>query len=198
MRYIIEPHADDAFLSLGGHIEQWVKAGEEVIIVTVYSKTANGKRGREAEAYAAAIGARWEGLGLVESGSSKTETPEEAPVLKALQWFANGARFLDGVDAEVFTPLAIRHTEHKLVTRCVCMAFRSFRISRYLDQPYATIGSNSPEVTVALEGLTIQSFLKPHSRKYRHIPLFKTQSKFFYFNPAESLKNNIELIVSNG
>ncbi len=43
--------------------------------------------------------------------------------------------------------------------------------------------------------MLVRSFLQPHARKYRHIPLFKDQSKFFHFNPAEKLKGNVEMLL---
>jgi len=53
---IVEPHADDAFLSLHDHILEWVREGNHVCIVTPSSEP---RRMREAEAYARKVGADW-------------------------------------------------------------------------------------------------------------------------------------------
>lgn len=181
MKYVIEPHADDAFLSMGGHIEEWVKKGEAVTIVTVYSATP--KRGAEAKAYADAVGAAWIGCGAVEAGSM-----DGLPATFELP------SFNDAFD--IFVPLGIRHEEHKLV-RAIAEGTIGSRIiptlSYYLDQPYALQPSNSAEVSKVVAGMIVGSYLKPTARKYRHIPIFKTQSKFFFYNPIDSLKHSVEM-----
>jgi len=53
---IIEPHADDAFLSLHGHIKEWIKDGVDVCIVTLSGDT---RRLQEAERYALTQGCEW-------------------------------------------------------------------------------------------------------------------------------------------
>ena len=59
--WVIEPHADDAFLSLGWSIRQWSQEGRHVGIVTVY--TSEEYRVKETQQSAEAIGAEWHGLG---------------------------------------------------------------------------------------------------------------------------------------
>lgn len=54
---VIEPHADDAFLSLHAHMKRWVDTGSEVFIHTEFYETA--RRQHEANDYAASIGAEW-------------------------------------------------------------------------------------------------------------------------------------------
>lgn len=185
--FVIEPHADDAFLSLGGHIEQWVRRGIFVTIVTVFSGTR--KRARDAKSYADAVGVNWVGLGLVEGGVRAPHLNEEVK------------RFVVSRDFHqtFLLPLGILHPEHKAVRDAFEQVLPRVEghPNYYLDQPYASKGKNSEEITDLLYNSTgkVLSFLKPHSRKYRHIPLFKDQSKFFHFNPATELKHTIEMIM---
>ncbi len=184
MIYVIEPHADDAFLSLGGHIEKWVKEGQLVTIVTVFSSTR--KRARDAEAYAKAVGARWLGLGAIEGCIVR----DAEYALK--QWLLG-----QDYGRTYVLPIAVSHPEHKLV-RAVCEKYLpkvEANTLYYLDQPYASMTKSAPDVTREAAGMRLYSWLKPHSRKYRHIPLFKDQAKFFHFNPAEKLKHNAEVIL---
>jgi hypothetical protein len=53
---IVEPHSDDAFLSLHAHILKWVGEGSSVHIVTLED---NPRRSIEAAAYAKKAGATW-------------------------------------------------------------------------------------------------------------------------------------------
>jgi hypothetical protein len=175
---VIEPHADDAFLSLGGHIKNWVKAGEEVTIVTVYSGTR--KRAADAEAYARSVRAGWVGLGYVEAGSTASAAP-----------LGDGLR-LPKAD-RYYSPLGIKHHEHYLVTDFARMEAKN--LLYYLDQPYALTQSNGEEVNFKMRGRFIQSYLRPHASKWNAIPLFKDQAKFFHFNPAEKLKACEEMVL---
>lgn len=168
---VVEPHADDAFLSLGTHIEEWSKAGKRVRIVTVFSGTR--KRASDAQAYATAAGAEWEGWGYVEG----EPLPADLPALSA--------------QARVILPLGLFHSEHVAVRDALAGPGRWY----YLDQPYAIIQKNGPAATDLLEGRRVVSYRKPGVRKFRHIPLFKDQAKFFHYNPPEKLIQTCELIV---
>ena len=53
---VIEPHADDAFLSAHGHIQQWLKQGHDVRIMTVER---DARRLAEGERYAEKVGAKY-------------------------------------------------------------------------------------------------------------------------------------------
>jgi len=180
---IIEPHADDAFLSLGGHIALWVKQKANVKIVTVYSGTR--KRAADAETYAKAVGAAWEGLGYVEAGDG-------AGTGAGVGEFPFPLPYIVSRDEVVITPLGLQHPEHKAVR-----AAMSETNLHYLDQPYAAAIKNAAEVQSRLVDTKIVSYLKPSAHKYRHIPIFKDQSKFFFYNPKEKLVGNIELIVED-
>jgi len=180
VRTIVEPHADDAFLSLGGHIAQWKKGGEQVKILTVYSGTR--KRASDAENYAKALGVAWEGLGFTEDGGGASGGAGELPD-EPLYDVAEGEQLI--------VPLGLAHPEHRVVReRLGCGVY-------YLDQPYASQCKYQEEVNQKLVGTTVTSFLRPHARKYRHTGIFKDQTKFFFYNQPDQLKYNIELIVED-
>lgn len=179
--YVVEPHADDAYLSLGGAIVDLVKAGRHVIIVTVFSGTR--KRAADAERYAAAVGAGYLGLGLVEAHYSIT-VEIETPGLDVVR--ADLPR-----DGTMIFPLGIRHPEHRAVARLAEPGDYA-----YLDTPYQLRRRNAAEVASLLDGRTIVHYARPDwRRKYRHHALFKDQSMFFYRCPPESLAPAVEMIV---
>ena len=186
---VIEPHADDAFLSLGAHIEEWVKTGEDVQIITVYSATP--KRDKDAASYAKAVGAMWLGLELTEAGGGLNCTPAEIR-----HDFFDFMR--KGYD-RIILPLAFAHPEHKAVrnnftARYARVPFHA-ALEFYLDSPYQIAQKNNALVTRALLGMTVVSYKKPSIRKWKHMPLFKTQQLFFHYNPKEKLQQCFELIV---
>lgn len=168
---VVEPHADDAFLSLGQHIAEWQKAGDHVLILTVFSGTR--KRAADAAAYAKALKVGWVGLGYVEGSPLPVRLPALPP------------------QARVLLPLAVTHPEHVAVRD----RYETMDCWYYLDQPYAITQRNGPRVTKLLEDMTVVSYRHPGVRKYRHIPLFKDQAKFYHYNPAEKLVQTCELIV---
>jgi hypothetical protein len=182
-RIIFEPHADDAFLSLGGHIERWKKEGDSIRIVTVYSGTR--RRKEDACAYARAVGAQWTGMEVVEGGKSN---PQPLPS----EIFSPYCVLTEG---EFYVPLGFAHPEHDIVRRAVEEAQLSL-LFYYLDQPYAMAHKNSEGVADAARDLSVISYLRPHSNKYRHCPLFRDQAKFFFYNPPEKLKHSFELILA--
>jgi LmbE family N-acetylglucosaminyl deacetylase len=190
----IEPHADDAFLSLGGLLEGWIKMGQKVTIVTVYSGTR--KRAADAEAYAKAIGAEWRGMGAVEYGSMKEGDP--AGIITP-QNFEGMRDILDPEKVRTFLlPLAIGgHPEHVEV-KAVFSNVKGVRerAAYYADQPYAAKLKAQEEVDDTLTGRTIFAIHRPGARKYRHVKLFKDQSFFFHLNPPEDLMwKTFELVV---
>lgn len=200
MRIIIEPHADDAFLSLGGHIEKWAKEGKSpTTIVTVYSGTR--KRGRDASSYAAAVRASWTGLGAKEPDDEGQPGEGSAALRAGLEEVVQERAASDALGRlDIIVPLGIKHQEHKEVRSAVEAMIVKFRkmqagLFYFLDQPYAATQSNGAEVEGLIQGRHIESYLKPHARKYRHVPLFKDQAKFFYYNPPEKLVGNVEMIV---
>lgn len=181
MIIVVEPHADDAFLSLGQHIENWTKEGTAVQIVTVYSGTR--KRGRDAEAYALTVGAIWKGLGFVEAGVSAGGMVQRLPRLP-----------LELGKSRVIVPLGFPHPEHAEVRHAV-ENLRPDYLQYYVDAPYQISSKHSEEMNNAMYRKLVISILKPNARKWKHIPLFKDQSKFFYFNNSEKLSRCFEIIV---
>jgi len=186
---ILEPHADDAFLSLGGHIEKWRASNVPVSIITVFSKTR--KRAEDAKAYAKAVDALWIGFPF----SEDREKPEKDRKSLTRVLASTFAPF--GSEAKIIAPLGIYHPEHRMLRSVVedVMLGLPFPLLYYLDQPYASVMKNADETHAKLEGKTVASYLRPRATKYRHVKLFKDQAKFFYFNPPEKLAANIELIV---
>lgn len=180
---VVEPHADDAFLSLGTHIEEWIKKGVEVTIWTVFSGTRN--RASDAQAYAEAVKARWIGSGLVEGFGLDNHSE------------ALGSTRAEVNSNQVILPIALTHSEHVSVRS----EFERLKfwpdpeIFYYLDQPYAITQKNGDAVVHACAGKRIISYRMPGSRKFRHIPLFKDQAKFFHYNPAEKLIRGCELVL---
>lgn len=198
IKIVVEPHADDAFLSMGQHLENWQKSGHTTAIITVFSGTR--KRARDAESYANAVRAQWIGCGLVE----QEEVSEEriyALVMDAYDLIRKGysidlRQYTEDhgpllPPTDMYIPLALTHPEHVLVRKALEREATGF----YVDQPYAITQKNSELVTDLLIGKTVLSYQHPGKRKYRHIPLFKDQSKFFYFNGEDKLLQTFELIV---
>lgn len=185
---VVEPHADDAFLSMGGHIEKWVKNRDKVTIATIYSGTR--KRGDDALNYAHEVGADWMGLGIAE-GKTRLEDPNA--LKKACRDLRIAVQRVEKFD-RIILPLGIGHAEHAAV-RSEIEGDWWPDMWYYFDQPYTAISTHLEDVLSRSRGMVIESYLKPHLRKYRHIPLFKDQAKFFHFNPAESLVKTFEMIV---
>lgn len=187
MIYVVEPHADDAFLSLGFHIETWTyKLRKQVTIVTVYSGTR--KRGAEAEAYARSVGARWVGLGFTEAGlGAKDINAKPRPLPTNVFTRAN---LVQSPSDFWIGPLSIRHPEHFEVRRRM-----PSDALYYLDMPYAYTPKNAPLVTKALAEHVVVSWMRPPKRKWTGVSFFKDQSKFFFFNPVTTLENTFEMLL---
>lgn len=181
---VVEPHADDAFLSLGAHIEEWVKKGVAITIWTVFSGTR--KREADARAYAEAVGAKWVGSGLVE-GVDKLPDRLDALLEARNQIDSN----------QVILPVALTHPEHIAVRAEFerLSLWQNPQLFYYLDQPYAITQKNGDVVTTACAGKRIISYRMPGARKFRHIPLFRDQAKFFHYNPAEKLMRGSEIVL---
>lgn len=163
---VVEPHPDDAFLSLGWHIRKlW--AEEDVTILTVY---ADARRTKEATAYAESVGAKSLCLGLAEtkmlaSGTKTRMVPELATALKGIPY-----------DRVIF-PLGLQHPDHLSVA-----ATRPAGAWRYLDTPYQTKQKLGESLNQKMDGMLIRFICFPPKRKWDSIPIFKSQAKFFHFN----------------
>ena len=162
---VVEPHCDDAFLSLGWHLQHIWKEHERVIL-TVFS---DKKRDEEATAYAEAIGATSISLCL-------QETPMEGSLVKRLIPEVR-LKLAEIEFDQVYFPLGLQHPDH------INTAFsRLAGAFRYLDTPYQAKQKLSEELIQKSKGMEIQSICFPPKNKWKHIPLFKSQSKFFHFN----------------
>jgi hypothetical protein len=179
MIWVIEPHADDAFLSLHEHLLAWKKGGRDVTIVTIYS---NPQRDGEAKAYADSVGAFHASLTITDQ-SHLGLPPRPIPPL------ASWPLPISPDDQWVF-PLGLQHPDHKQV-RGEAPDGAWF----YLDTPYQAKLKLQAELMRFVRSRKIVSIRYPSKRKWRSIPIFKSQAKFFHFNPAESLERIPEIIV---
>lgn len=180
---VVEPHPDDAFLSLGWHLETLWRDHERMII-TVF---ADEKRGKEAERYAAEIGASHYCLGLPESNMNSPTEKGVKPIPELKELLKN-----DGiVDADLFLfPLGLQHPDH--IRTAVS---RPANALRYLDTPYQTKQKLGNELRRKCEGMEIYSLAFPSKKKWKHAELFKTQAKFFYFNKDLLIGDLPEIIL---
>ena len=170
---VIEPHADDAFLSLGGHIIRWRNEGFNVHIITVIPQTP--KRAREAAQYAEFAGASWEEYKTTSTWGTLWEG-----------------------DQQVILPLAMQHPEHIQVREAFEKAnpWLWDKVWYYFDIPYSGKQKNSDRTRELSQGMRMVSYLQPGMLKFKPaVPIFKTQAKFFHFNPPEKLKMIPEIII---
>lgn len=179
---ILEPHADDAFLSMGGHLLRWKKEGRDmsdIKIVTVYGTE---KRAKEAQAYATLLGVEYEWLGLIEAGAMDATIPE--PTLP------------DFAGRIIYAPLGLRHDEHYAVHNVARLELtKRNEVRYYVDMPYALQQKNESELEEKLHGRRVWSVCRPNARKY-HVAekIFKSQSRFWYYN-KEMVKWITEMTV---
>lgn len=177
---VVEPHADDAWLSLGGHIAEWRRLGKAVHIVTVYG---DERRWAEAAAYADRVGASWACAGLPEGGHG----------LRAGDWTPQrptlGDLDLDGGDG-VCWPLGLRHPEHRAVA-----SLAPDGAWRYVELPYALTTANAAEATLMLTGRYVESWFRPNfAAKNAVAGIFRSQALFWYRN-RDRLRHAPEVIV---
>lgn len=164
---VVEPHADDAFLSVGWHLQKlW--EGIDKTIITVFS---DPRRTKEANSYAEAVGATSVVLGLAEA---KMLSGEKSRAIQPLrEWLNENLQESD----QVYFPLGLQHPDHISVALT-----RPAGAYRYLDTPYQAKLKLSEELLKKAPGMSIQSICFPPKNKWKHIPLFKSQAKFFHFN----------------
>lgn len=177
---VIEPHADDAFLSLGYHLSTLWRGVHQCAIYTLFPETE--QRAREAAAYAKSVGA-------VSYYRKQHLTEAEAPTVAALRNDIKAITFLFEAQM-VVGPLGIQHEQHVLTAAALLPG-----ALRYLDTPYCAKIKNGDAVREMLLHKSIESFAIPPLSKFRACDLFKSQAKFFYFNPPESLARSPEVIV---
>jgi hypothetical protein len=141
---VVEPHPDDAFLSLSRHLDQWGKDGHEITIATYY-----GFPGRSSKKYADSIGARLVELNMrgeyslgKDDGKHLKELLKDGGHILGCYWenFEAGELKNNPVPGDydiILLPMAIYHPEHILVTK----RFQGFKnILYYMDQPYYSRG----------------------------------------------------------
>jgi hypothetical protein len=163
---IIEPHADDAFLSLHGHIQSWIKQGHVVTIRTIHG---DARRMDEAQRYADAVGCEWE---------SHVDYLADTPRMRTA--VLPHAQF----DTLVL-PLGLKHPDH-IDARLHLDTGGSWY---YVDMPYALVQRDNAEVNEQLSGMEVISFMKPHARKWRHLSIFESQKRYFsHFHRADAFK----------
>jgi len=179
MFWVVEAHADDAFLSLHDHmVGPW--KDEELTIVTVFSSE---RRQREVQEYASRIGARSIWLGYPENKSMRSPCCVEPSLEDKLEEpFQQRDRLI--------LPVGIQHPEHLATAQMS----ESRRVWRYLDTPGYAKRKLADEVNGKIKNLRIVSLRKVHKSKWKHVELFKSQSKFFYFNSPEKLPQ-VEIVL---
>lgn len=169
MLTVVEPHADDAFLSL----HDTLRNGDGVRIVTVFG---SDRRMKEAERYAETIGAEHVALGYPESKmSGDGVTNVEIP-------------YWEGVMA---WPLGIQHPDHRGLRK---LARPGDLI--YGETPYLAKQKNREEINRAMRGLTVYSYRTAGALKWKSkwTSIFRTQSAFFFYE-LENCKRSPELLL---
>lgn len=187
---VVEPHADDAYLSLHGHLVAWRDSGVRVRIVTVYGEAdPYGPRWAEAAAYARSVGAEWHGVGLTESGRGIADDTWHPQPLAGI--VLHQAMHPTGWGHAIeLLPLGLRHPEHLAVA-----GLAHPDAWRYLEQPYGAKAKNTTEVATQLMERRVVSWVRPaNAAKAKAGEVFKSQRRFF-FNEADNLRNAPELIV---
>ena len=178
MIWVVEPHADDAFLSVHTHIKEWIRVGERVGILTVYSTPA---RDAEGAAYAKLVGAQYLSLTVTEQ-SHLGLPPASIPLFSTWP--------IPNDDNTFVFPLGLQHPDH-IQTRSQAPDGSWF----YLDLPGQAKLKIGEQLLRKVRGRRIVSIRYASKRKWVAAKLFKTQSKFFYYNPPESLSRIPEIIV---
>jgi hypothetical protein len=182
--WVIEPHADDAFLSLGWSIRKWSHEGRHVGIVTVY--TSEAYRVKETQLWAEAIGAEWHGLGHDQPasewfGTTDTVPPLPAPLLPAPMMSPSSCRIW---------PLGVQHPDHIIVAGSAPAGDL-----HYVDTPYQVFSFNQGRVREALVGRTIEWWLVPPPEKWTASRFFASQKELFDRFTPEQRELVPELIV---
>jgi hypothetical protein len=181
--YVVEPHSDDAFLSLGWTMRTWIGEGRHVEVVTVHSREAD--RAAEAQAFAQAIGATWRGLDHPATALNRLYQPDGLPPLPD-PLLPEECR--DPGATRVW-PLGLEHPEH------VAVADRGGADPRYIDVPYQFNGRRQAEIDACLRGRVLEHWLSPSSRKWDDSAHFASQAGLFQLYPVASLAHVPEIIV---
>ncbi len=181
---VIEPHSDDAYLSIPATLRAWIKDGADVQIVTVYG---SAERIEEATRFCDSIGAAHFSIGLVEAGAGLTGDTLVADLPPGA---AEEIRAAIPHEATQVWPLGLQHHEHRAVA-----ALAPEGAFRYVESPYQFKLKLVDEVAGLLVGRSIVSIRRGGKRAYNHHEIFRTQSMFMHYNPPETMARTVELIV---
>ncbi len=184
--YVIEPHSDDAFLSLGWTLRTWIGEGRRVGIVTVHS--AETDRAQEAKAYASAIGATWLGLDRPSTPVRELFRPGAVPALPDPLL----PEELRDPSATRLWPLGLEHPEH------VAVAEANPGDPCYVDVPYLLNERRQEQVDARLRGRTIERWVAPPPQKWDDADHFPSQAALFTLYPVASMVHVPEIIVTGG
>lgn len=190
---VIEPHADDAFLSLGGTLMNWTQEGVGFDIFTIF---AHSKRAEEAATFAHKVKALSHKTLFIEKADLHTTSVTDIQAIKIMivHDVLELVKYY-GI-SHVVAPLGIQHPEHRIVAAAM-RDFGQTKVWRYMDIPYYTKLMNANEVDIKIQNMRMLSCVRARPAKWNMIPIFKTQAKFFHFNKKESLKEIPEIILED-
>jgi len=191
---IIEPHCDDAFLSLGWHIEKW-KKDFNITIITVFC---NPKRAIEAANYAKSLDIN---SIVIKPFLQETEMLGEYTINTInpiLNYLVDNCLYNKKYNIQtILCPIGLQHPDHKNIRFTLDSGLIKSKelVQYYLDTPYQSKQKLAGELLENVKGYVIESILYPNARKWRHCVTFKSQAKFFHFN--KELKESIlpEIII---
>lgn len=173
---VVEPHADDAYLSLHEHLVRWKRRNFTITILTVQSAVKN--RAEEARTYADTLGVKWIGLGF-----DYAELPEKIDFSLVPGYAPETSR--------VIAPLGIQHSDHVYIRSIL----RPDLV--YFDIPYAFKQKNQDALNAIVANRVFDSFYVPHhtKRDKKYWGCFKSQSGFFFYNDPATLSKMPEICL---
>jgi hypothetical protein len=176
MLWIVEPHADDAFLSLHGHlVGPW--KGLVGGIVTV---TGDDSRNGEAATYARAVGILHAHLNHRDSKWGQAD-----PIKQVGYW---GTRIC--LDDTLVLPLGLRNPDHRATSQ---IAYDG-PVLYYLDSPYYMMEENAAELAYLAKGMIVESILPAPASKRHFMSLFPSQATRFLLN-LDTFANRLEIVL---
>jgi LmbE family N-acetylglucosaminyl deacetylase len=177
MIYIIEPHPDDAFMSLHAHITTlWKNHPKTIVTVTGVEE-----RTKEATSYARAVGCNHASLGFPDSDWLEVDN-----IPPFGSW---GIR--PGPEDLLVFPLGIRHPDHRRVAE-VSMQFAN-KALHYLDAYYVQGEMNEELCTKLLNRRVVSALWAGESKRY-YLSRFPSQAiRFMLAQP--NYPPRFELVV---
>lgn len=215
---IFEPHPDDVFLSLGGHLIQkdnpFFITKDDVTIVTVFN---NKKRGIEAQVFADTVGVKSILLNYEESNMSSDFDPrkyiEVQDVIRNIVHKTEKESGEDKFKNRYLFPLGLQHPDHRGISprevkhvgehSKLHPLYPLFdwsivdKIHYYVEIPYQSKKKNATHLLHNAQHLSIASILYPPRKKWKMSSIFKSQSMFFHFNKNLETANIPELILKH-